>query len=366
MEDKRKKKLLYIMGIDWNWIFQRPQILALHLSKAYDVTIVFPRSILKPAEKKRSKNAGIKYRILWTLPFQEKNKMIGAVSAWWNRKIFHDIQEYDAVIIGYPLYFRYIPDTYSGKVIYDCMDNYEALYPDQKNAWKITIQECALATRSNAAVTTGTKLYNKIEQLAQGKVRLIRNGTDIRCQPAPFKKTCLCSQTGSEKKNYIIGYFGTIAEWFDYSLLLKSLEIFPDIEYRLLGPILRQPESFSKRLHIDGPIEHGRLAEAMQDCDCLVMPFVVDDVVQWVDPVKLYEYIALGKCIICVCYEEVKRFDRYVYFYHTHTEYMELLEHLKSERFPPKYTEEQQTKFLKENSWSDRFHKWDLLLEEVL
>ena len=295
MDQKHKKKLLYIMGIDWNWIFQRPQILALHLSKNYDLTVVFPRSILKRTEWNRKEKADVRHRILWTLPLQEKNRLIGAASAWWNRKAFRDIQGYDSVIIGYPLYFRYIPEDYTGKVIYDCMDNYEALYPDQKNAWKITAQESALAARSNAIVATGTKLYNKMDQLAHGKIRLIRNGTDMNCWSVPCKETY--SQVQAEKKSYKIGYFGTIADWFDYSLLLESLRIFPDIEYRLIGPILRQPDSFPDRLHIVGPIEHEGLAEAMKDCDCLVMPFVVDDVVQWVDPVKLYEYIHLGNAL---------------------------------------------------------------------
>ena len=65
-------------------------------------------------------------------------------------------------------------------------------------------------------------------------------------------------------------------------------------------------------------------------------------------------------------YKEVERFGKYAYFYRTHKEYMELLEHLKCKGFPPKYSEEQQTEFLNENAWSDRFRKWDLLLEEIL
>ena len=364
MEKKQKKKLLYIMGIDWKWIFQRPQVLALYLSKGYELTAVFPRSILKLLQKVEKNK--LRHRILWTFPLQEKNKLIFAVSGYWNRKVFRDIHVYDAVIIGYPLYFRYIPDDYSGNIIYDCMDNYEALYPDKRNAQKVAALERALITHSNAIVTTGMKLYKKAEHLAPGKVWLIRNGTDISCLSTPSKKMYLSNQAQSGKKVYKIGYFGTIAEWFDYSLLAESLEIFSDIEYRLIGPIVRPPDLVSERVHMKGAVSHEQLAEIVEDCDCLVMPFIVNDVVQWVDPVKLYEYIALGKCIICVSYEEVERFERYVYFYKTQAEYMDLIKQLKGKGFPPKYTEEQQREFLKENSWSDRFHKWDALLAEIL
>ena len=33
------------------------------------------------------------------------------------------------------------------------------------------------------------------------------------------------------KAKYKIGYFGTIAEWFDFDLLLKSLDNYPNLEY---------------------------------------------------------------------------------------------------------------------------------------
>lgn len=362
-----KKKLLYIMGIDWNWIFQRPQILALHLAESYQLSIVFPRSILnscpKPDIRKKPKNS----HILWTLPLQEKNRLIGAVSTWINRKIFNDIYLYDVVVIGYPLYYRYIPTDYSGKIIYDCMDNYEALYPDSKNKQKVIAQEASLTRRSNAIVTTGRKLYKKMEQIVPGKVFLIRNGTDIGCYPVLPKDICPArQQADTSERKYEIGYFGTIAGWFDYALLMESLKRFPDIEYRLIGPVLHMPEYTSDRLHLEGIVEHECLAEAMKICDCLIMPFIVNDVVEWVDPVKLYEYIGLGKCIICVRYEEVERFEDYAYLYNTHEDYFELLEYLKKINFKPKYTQKQQAEFLRENSWSDRFEKWDALLSNIL
>ena len=31
------------MGIEWNWIFQRPQIFAQELQKEYEVTVVCPK-----------------------------------------------------------------------------------------------------------------------------------------------------------------------------------------------------------------------------------------------------------------------------------------------------------------------------------
>lgn len=357
-------KLLYIMGIDWEWIFQRPQIIAMHLIEKYDTTVIFPKSILRRQTKSKRQKYPPNYRILWTLPLQEKNGLIRLISMLWNRKLFSDVCAYDVIVIGYPLYYRYIPPNYAGKIIYDCMDNHESLYPDRNGLKHLMEQERALAVRSNAIIATSEKLYQKMETLATGKVRLIRNGTDMDIHPVFHAATS--DSTANKKENFTIGYFGTLAEWFDYTLLKESLQVFPDIEYRLIGPVMQAPLFASDRIRLEGILPHDQLAKAVEDCDCLIMPFIVNDVVEWVDPVKLYEYVALGKCIICVRYQEVTRFNEYVYLYETHEEYMSLLASLKQKFFPVKYTEIQQKKFLEQNSWQERFHKWDMLLDEVL
>ena len=39
------KKILYLMGIDWYWIKQRPQIIAEMLNKDYDVTVAYYKEL---------------------------------------------------------------------------------------------------------------------------------------------------------------------------------------------------------------------------------------------------------------------------------------------------------------------------------
>ena len=92
----------------------------------------------------------------------------------------------------------------------------------------------------------------------------------------------------------------------------------------------------------------------VKDIDCLIMPFIVNDVVEYVDPVKLYEYISWGKCIIASYYPEIDRFSDFVYFYHSYEEYADLIRKLCKNGFPAKYNESQQKEFLAENTWDFR------------
>lgn len=353
-----RKKILYIMGIDWNWIFQRPQIIEQYLEKKYDITVIFPRSILKwRRSEKCSSPKTTAVRVLWTIPKQERFNVIGWISGKFARKLFQDIDEFDAVILGYPLYYRYIPKTYKGAVIYDCMDRYRSLYPDSKSVHKLIREEERLIKECDAMVVTANKLYdNFVETVSSGKMELIRNGAFIKyiCPPQ--------STAGVNKTSYKLGYIGTIAEWFDYELLINSIRKHKEIEYHLIGPAVRPCPIRSDQIIMEGVVPNSQLAEYTKDYDCLIMPFIVNDIVEWVDPVKLYEYIALGKCIISVRYEEINRFEPYVYMYSDEEEYEMLLEELLEKGFPAKYTKEQQIEFLNENSWEQRFLQWDKLL----
>ena len=354
----QRKKLLYIMGIDWDWIFQRPQIIEQHLEETYDVTVIFPRSILHFMKKPLRKYPQ-HYRILWTFPWQEKNRFIGWIASLFARKLFCDVNNYDVLMIGYPLYYRYIPRTYEGHIVYDCMDNHEALYSYKKGVSTLIEQEQLLIETCDALIATADKLVEKLTisaYPAYKQIFLIRNGTYIR-NIIPPKPPIV-------RNKYKIGYFGTIAEWFDYEILLSSLEEYNNLEYHLIGPVHKECPKADEQIIIEGIVEHNKLSDFVTDYDCLIMPFHVNDIVEWVDPVKLYEYIAMGKCIISVKYPEIMRFNDYVYFYSNTTEYFNVIRILIRNGFTPKYNEQQQADFLRANSWEKRFIELDAILNE--
>ena len=98
----------------------------------------------------------------------------------------------------------------------------------------------------------------------------------------------------------------------------------------------------------------GYFVDALKEMDCMIMPFILNEIVLAVDPVKLYEYIGLGKCIISVRYPEIERFEDFVYFYEDDSSLLNLVENLKLKGYPPKYNEKMQKDFLRENSWKQR------------
>ena len=83
------------------------------------------------------------------------------------------------------------------------------------------------------------------------------------------------------------------------------------------------------------------------------MPFLINEIIEAVDPVKLYEYINFNKNILCCRYNEIERFDKFVYFYNTYEEFNEMVKKISKES-SIKYTNQERIEFLRENSWEVR------------
>lgn len=337
------KKLLYLMHIDWDWIFQRPQILAKALEEDFECKVVFPKSMVnKGAVAKKNispKNGVAAYRI----PLQRRIPFI----KWLNQKIIKwtigDCNKYDVLWVCHPDLMKYIPADYSGKVVYDCMDNHAAMVPEEDRQ-ELEKWEAKLLERADLVLVTSLKLKEIIN--VGEKASLVRNG---------YRESYVFPIAESSKKEkYKIGYFGTVANWFDFDLLKRNLEVTNKVDYHIIGPCDVE-KIYHSNIVFEGTVEHAKLYEFVKEYDALIMPFVVNDIILSVDPVKLYEYISFGKCIISVYYPEIERFEPYVYFYRNQEEYDKLIQELEEKGFPAKYTEEQQKNFLRENSWEYRY-----------
>ena len=359
MQSVEKKKMLYIMGIDWEWIYQRPQVIAEYLSQDYEITVAFPVKIWDKhvIKNRRNEKPGIHKLKLWAFPFQRKSKWIGKIAGKYKKFLLRNYQQYEYIYIDDPIAIEYISGEYNGCLIYDCIDDHEQMCSNEYMRRRVVEDEEILMQRSDLVIVSSQKLLQKRAHIYNKKLNLVRNGTSYT--------TVYGTKETAIKNQYIIGYIGTIAEWFDQEMIMQSAQKHTELEYHLIGPCIISDQVRNNRIIYDGVVEHANLQLHVKDYDCMIMPFIVNEIVKAVDPVKLYEYIAFGKCIISVYYEELEYFRDYVYFYKTEKEYNSLLENLIKQGFPPKYNRKQQEKFLKENSWKERYQLIHQLIEQI-
>ena len=104
------------------------------------------------------------------------------------------------------------------------------------------------------------------------------------------------------------------SEWLNIPLLIEALNLYNELTIYLVGPCdIKIPKH--ERLIIVGPVNHSLVFEFMKNADVLIMPFVVNELIKAVNPVKLYEYIYSCKPVISVYYAETEPFEPYIYLY---------------------------------------------------
>ena len=338
-----KSNILYALNVPWSWIEQRPQILANKLADSFDITCISPKSLVRTVLKLERKHSDFRgeSRAYYYLPSKLNHGIIRyAVGAVNKHRCYHDIDCFKCVWLSHPSQIECVPSTYDGTVVYDCMDDYVAMScGTEKEA--LLQQEKRLIDRADVIFTSSEYLMRAV---GKSNTVLVRNG---------YKQGNLQSVAEAKLQNkYTIAYFGTVSQWFDFDSIRAIVQKMNNIFIRIIGPV----EVQQNIEHVDyrGSVRHQDLFDSASDCSCLIMPFKVNDIIKAVDPVKLYEYIAFGKCVLSVRYPEVERFGDYVYFYESTDELVELVNDLASRGFPPKYTEESRAAFLRNNTWENR------------
>jgi teichuronic acid biosynthesis glycosyltransferase TuaH len=148
-------------------------------------------------------------------------------------------------------------------------------------------------------------------------------------------------------------YIGTIASWMDWSLIMSSLEKDDSYVYHFVGPT-EIPIPAHPRIIAYGPKPHHTVKKIMSEADILIMPFLVSELIESVNPVKLYEYIFSGKPCISVRYGESIVFEDYVYLYNGIDEYLNVLKLIDENDFKAKSSLPEAEAFCKANTWEAR------------
>lgn len=114
----------------------------------------------------------------------------------------------------------------------------------------------------------------------------------------------------------IAGYYGALAEWFDYDMLERVARMKPDWGFVLIGPDYDGSLAGKPLLKLPNVVwlgvkKYPTLPGYLRRFDVATIPFVINDITLATSPLKLYEYVAGGKPVVtspmpeCMAYPEV-------------------------------------------------------------
>jgi glycosyltransferase involved in cell wall biosynthesis len=273
------------------------------------------------------------------------------------RKILNEAKEFATNLpcvigIGKPsmLALEMLDQMDGSTSIYDAMDDFPAFYSGlSRSTMQATEQK--LAHRVSHMLVSSTALKNRWATV-RPDVQHIPNGLDHR----------LMSQAVPRKKGLkrIFGYVGTIADWFDWEWVISLAHIRSSDLIRLIGPIFTPvPNALPPNIEIHPALPHHDALNAMQDFDVGLIPFRQSPLTESVDPIKYYEYRALGIPVLSTDFGEMRyRLSEpgvYISQRGRDSEFCseKALQYCQSET--------DTLEFIARNSWESRFHSVALL-----
>jgi glycosyltransferase involved in cell wall biosynthesis len=181
--------------------------------------------------------------------------------------------------------------------LYDAMDDFPAFYVGLSR-FALTRREREVAQRVGIILTSSSELKSRWANIHKD-VRLVHNALDLSAVqavgPAPMT---------SNKK--VFGYVGTIASWFDWDWVCALAAARPDDEIRLIGPVFEPPtRKLPGNVHLMPACGHAEALKAMTQFHVGLIPFKKNALTVSVDPIKYYEYRALGLPVISTDFGEM-------------------------------------------------------------
>lgn len=354
----KKKRILYIAGVGWTWIKQRPQFLAEELTKDYEVLFVD-----NAGAKNGSKHSDCDVKFL--NPWRFVLERFGIIKKL-NLYLF---QLYLKLYVGkYDILWIASPTVYANaalsvkptnaKVVYDCMDDYLAFSKATRLLDRTRYIESNIFINADVVFCSAGYLSDKIQKRYGKKtVTIVNNALSVVPNLESITSELPTSLSDFNTNSKRLTYVGTVAEWMNVDLIKKISEEIKGVEIYFFGPCgdnMRKALTMP-HVHLMGAIPHAQVSTILQMSDALIMPFKLTELILSVNPVKLYEYIASGKPCIAPLYGESKQFENYAYLYSSENECIGLLKRLVDNNLEPKKDKSSCVQYAAQNTWASRY-----------
>lgn len=183
------------------------------------------------------------------------------------------------------------------QTVYDAMDDFPAFYSGLSR-YAMVRRQLQIAQKVDIILASSSNLKSCWSSLHKD-VRLVHNGLDLATLQSvkPIAKS-------SERT--VFGYVGTIGSWFDWTWLFKLAETRPNDEIRLIGPVFEQPiGKVPSNIKLLPPCDHAAALNTMAQFHVGLIPFKLNALTASVDPIKYYEYRAVGLPVISTDFGEM-------------------------------------------------------------
>ena len=186
------------------------------------------------------------------------------------------------------------------KVIYYCYDEISAAPWLSKHGANA---EQRFVAQADAIITSSATLYQK--KLAYGRpCILVENGVSFRMFHQHFD--------APSDAPPVVGYVGSLDDRIDYALLEFVIRQSPHLRFRFIGRItaVASVNALRKYSNVEfmPPVAYVEVPDQVSRLAVGLIPFVKDEFTRFIYPLKVNEYLAVGKPVVMTNFTQLEEF----------------------------------------------------------
>ncbi|MBC8507448.1 MAG: glycosyltransferase [Anaerolineales bacterium] len=292
-------------GIPWEGIKQRPHHLAMQLAKG-----------------------GIE--TFWQNPTQRLTSP---------HELLHILGPQEDVNLLRPVVFIYYPFNYTKLdhyddpfIVYDILDDvsiHKLADDTLPEGIRAVDYHQRLLDEADLVITSSQVLYQRIKP-QRADVKLIPNGVDLEHFKSDPSRLSKDSPIANEKP--CIGFHGAIADWIEVELLHDIAKLRSEYEFELIGSVSIDIKQLSlPNITHRAAVNYDDIPKHIARFDVGILPFNINPMTHAVRPLKVLEYLAMGKPVVSTPLDELHDWPG-VLFADTPQTFAEQLDHALANR----------------------------------
>ena len=325
------KSIICFSANDWSDIASSKLHIMKYLGKSNTVLYIDTIGIRRPRLNSRDgkRALGKLQRILRGIRRVESNVFVWSPFAipyhgvlgvdWFNARFIAMMVKRFASKLGMrqPIIWSYLPNAIdiikripATRVIYHCIDDYGAFTDVPKSVFEK--MERRMLKQADLTVVSAKRLFELRKPYAKRIVH-IPHGVNLAEFQDELRKDVYLPDIDSLRRP-IAGFVGRIADWVDLPLIVGCAKALPDWTFVLVGPsnIDLSPYLNIPNMVFLGKKNHEEIPYYIRRFNVCLMPFIKHPLVDSINPLKMYEYLAVGKPVVSVPLVEIEEYSHLI------------------------------------------------------